>query len=63
MLEDGPLTLSPMSDSHGGSEGEVTNERDETQDEVTDGLMSGVTDVVTDGGQARAPKGAGQYLV
>ena len=37
----------------------MTNERDGTQDEVTDEVTSGVTD----GGQARAPKGAGQYLV
>ena len=59
LLEDGP----PMSDSHGRSEGEVVNEKDGTQDEVTDGVTDGVTGVVTDGGHARAPKGAGKYLV
>ena len=48
-----------MSDGHGRSEGEVMNEGDGAQDEVTDG----VTDMVTDGGHARAPKGAGKYLV
>ena len=52
-----------MSDGHGRSEGEVMNEGDGAQDEVTDGVTDGVTDVVTDGGHARAPKGAGKYLV